>query len=306
MKAIEVSNLYKSYSTGTDALKGFNLTIERGDFFAILGPNGAGKSTLIGIITSLVTKTKGRVTVMNYDLDRHPKEVKKCLGLVPQEFNCNFFEKIENTLIQQAGYYGVNYSIAKKRAEKYLKLLDLYSYRHEIARTLSGGMKRRLLIARAMVHEPAILILDEPTAGVDTTLRKTIWNFLEEINNKGTTIILTTHYLEEVEKLCRNVAIINHGELVIHTSIKDLIDMLPGQSYVVYLQNGFSPKNQNLSDSPFTITKIKEQSIELIIKKGTNINELIAYFDAKEINIKSISHKTNPVESIFTHLTAGG
>ena len=236
MPALAISGLTKTYQGGVQALKGIELEVQQGDFFALLGPNGAGKSTTIGIISSLVNKTQGSVSVFGYDLDTHLTQAKSCIGLVPQEFNFNQFETVLQIVVNQAGYYGVPRNIAKQRAQKYLSQLDLWEKRNDPARTLSGGMKRRLMIARALMHEPKLLILDEPTAGVDIEIRRSMWAFLQEINAAGVTIILTTHYLEEAEMLCRNIAIIDKGIIVENTSIKTLLSKLNIETFVLDVQ----------------------------------------------------------------------
>ena len=233
MKALSLKNLHKTYDSGVVALKGIDLDVEEGDFFGLLGPNGAGKSTAIGIISSLVTKTGGSVTVFDHDLDRDKWAAKSCLGLVPQEFNFNNFERVSQIVLNQAGYYGIPRRVARQRAERYLKQLGLWEKRDAVSRTLSGGMKRRLMIARALIHEPRLLILDEPTAGVDIELRRSMWRFLEQINREGTTIILTTHYLEEAEGLCRNIAIIDDGEIIENTETRKLLRRLSTHSFIL-------------------------------------------------------------------------
>lgn len=236
MQALNISGLTKTYKGGVQALKGIDLTVEQGDFFALLGPNGAGKSTTIGVISALVNKTSGKVSVFGHDVDTELEAAKSCIGLVPQEFNFNQFETVLQIVVNQAGYYGVPRSIAKERAEKYLTQLDLWEKRNSPARTLSGGMKRRLMIARSLMHEPKLLILDEPTAGVDIEIRRSMWQFLEEINQQGVTIILTTHYLEEAEMLCRNIAIIDKGVIVENTSIKALLSKLNIETFILDLR----------------------------------------------------------------------
>ena len=233
MKALTLENLHKHYSGGVTALKEVNLEVETGDFFALLGPNGAGKSTLIGIVSSLVNKNSGKISVFGHDIDSDPEAVKSCIGLVPQEFNFGVFEKVFNIVANQGGYYGLSRDLAHQRTEKYLRRLDLWGKRDSSARTLSGGMKRRLMIARALVHEPELLILDEPTAGVDIEIRRSMWEFLREINEQGTTIILTTHYLEEAENLCRNIAIIDHGKILENTSMKKLLGQLNMETFLL-------------------------------------------------------------------------
>ncbi|WP_373797084.1 ABC transporter ATP-binding protein, partial [Jeotgalibaca porci] len=230
--ALEITDLKKVYATGMEALKGIDLTVEEGDFYALLGPNGAGKSTTIGIVTSLVNKTAGQVKVFGYDIDTQLVQAKQQIGLVPQEFNFNPFETVEQIVVNQAGYYGVPRKEALKRSEKYLKQSNLWEKRHVRARMLSGGMKRRLMIARALMHEPKLLILDEPTAGVDIELRRDMWEFLRELNEHGTTIILTTHYLEEAEMLCRNIGIIQSGRMIENTSMKKLLAKLQYETFI--------------------------------------------------------------------------
>ena len=238
MYALEIEQLRKTYSGGLEALKGISLNVTEGDFYALLGPNGAGKSTTIGVISSLVNKTSGKVKVFGYDIDQSLELAKQHLGLVPQEFNFNPYETVEQILLQQAGYYGVPRALAKQRAQKYLTQLELWDKRNERARHLSGGMKRRLMIARALIHEPKLLILDEPTAGVDIELRRSMWEFLKKINQQGITIILTTHYLEEAEMLCRNIGIINKGELIENTTMKDLLSKLDVETFILDLEEG--------------------------------------------------------------------
>ena len=245
MHALEIKNLIKTYATGVQAVKGIDLTVEQGDFYALLGHNGAGKSTTIGIISSLVNKTSGSVKVFGYDLDTQKTQLKQQIGLVPQEFNFNQFEKVLDVLTQQAGFYGIPLKEAKMRAEMWLKKLDLWEKRTHLTRELSGGMKRRVMIARALMHNPKLLILDEPTAGVDIELRRSLWDFLRELNQQGTTIILTTHYLEEAENLCRNIGIIQHGKLIENTSMKSLLAKLETEIFVLDLQN--MPQNRPLA-----------------------------------------------------------
>lgn len=235
MVALKIEGLTKVYNNNVEALKGIDLTVKEGDFFALLGPNGAGKTTLIGIVSSLVNKTAGTVSVLGYDLDTQKADVKRHIGLVPQEFNFAIFERVQNVLLQQAGYYGIKRELAQERVEKYLKKLELWDKRNAQVRELSGGMKRRLLIARALVHEPKVLILDEPTAGVDLEIRRSMWAFFRDINQQGTTIILTTHYLEEAESLCRNIAIIDHGDIITNTTVSELVGALQVESFVLML-----------------------------------------------------------------------
>src|SRR5210317_2081280 len=248
MKALALKDLRKTYHGGTEALKGIDLEVEEGDFFALLGPNGAGKTTAIGIVTSLVNKTSGQVEVFGNNIDRELEAAKSCIGLVPQEINFNQFEKVENIVVNQAGYYGIPRPLAQQRAERYLRQLDLWGKRHDISRSLSGGMKRRLMIARALVHEPRLLILDEPTAGVDIEIRRSMWRFLRQINGEGTTIILTTHYLEEAESLCRNIAIIDHGRIIEHDRMANLLRQLHREIFILDCAQDLPP---NLSVEGF-------------------------------------------------------
>jgi ABC-2 type transport system ATP-binding protein len=310
MHAIEIRNLRKTYSlrgsgngtasAGFEALKGIDLTVERGDFFALLGPNGAGKSTLIGILASLVIKTSGSCRILGVDIDKDMPRAKSFLGLVPQEFNLNIFEPPMQILVNQAGYYGIPPKVAYSRAEKYLTQLGIMDKAFTPTRMLSGGMKRRLMIARALVHEPAILILDEPTAGVDIELRMLIWDFLTELNASGTTIILTTHYLEEAENLCRNIAIIDHGQIIAHTTMKKLLLRLKQQTYVVELVKPLSqlPKLKN-----FRLLRIDDSTFEVTIRHNQSINALFAELSARKILIRSIREKSNRLEQLFLELT---
>lgn len=303
--ALEISALEKTYKGGFQALKGIDLTVEQGDFFALLGPNGAGKSTSIGVITSLVNKTGGKVKVFGYDIDTDLEKAKSFIGLVPQEFNFSQFEPLVNILINQAGYYGVSKPVAIQRAEKYLKQLELWDKRDEPARALSGGMKRRLMIARALMHEPQMLILDEPTAGVDIELRRSMWDFLKELNEQGITIILTTHYLEEAEMLCRNIAIIDGGEIVEDTSMKKLLAQLDVETFVFDLQ-----ANLTLS----TLTQFTEQSqsiayrvindhtLEVDLNKSQNLNQIFEQLNAANIEVLSMRNKSNRLEALFISL----
>ncbi len=299
-QALEITNLQKTYSNGVQALHGINFNVAAGDFYALLGPNGAGKSTTIGIISSLVNKSRGEVKIFGHDLDKERNLAKSCIGLVPQEFNFNIFEKIEDVLINQAGYYGVPYKIAKRRAEIYLKKLNLWEKRKSIGLRLSGGMKRRLMIARALIHEPKLLILDEPTAGVDIELRRSMWEFLTEMNKKGTTIILTTHYLEEAENLCRNIGIIDRGELIKNTSKHELLRELNVESFLFYTREKIDTL-PNISSSK--IIKIDEYTIEAEIPKESSLNNLMQDFRQHNIEIISMKNKTNRLEELFLRLT---
>ena len=296
LPALSIKNLTKIYNDGFKALDGISLDVRQGDFFALLGPNGAGKSTTIGIICSLVRKTEGTISVFQHDVDQDFSSAKHLIGVVPQEFNFNQFEKPIDILITQAGYFGIKASIASVRAEKYLKQLGLWEKRNDFSRNLSGGMKRRLMIARALIHEPKLLILDEPTAGVDIELRRSMWNFLKEINGSGTTIILTTHYLEEAENLCRNIAIIDHGKIIENTSMKSLLKMLDRETFVLDLSNEIDacPEIEGYSIS------LKDQNqIEVEIPKSESLNELFSELSKKNISIISMRNKTNRLEELF-------
>ncbi len=300
MNALEIKNLSKTYKGGVEAIKNINLSVEEGDFFALLGPNGAGKSTTIGVISSLVNKTSGSVKVFGYDIDSDLVKAKNQLGLVPQEFNFNPFETVEQIVVNQAGYYGVDKPLARERAKKYLSQLDLWGKRNERARNLSGGMKRRLMIARALMHEPKLLILDEPTAGVDIELRRSMWTFLREINRQGVTIILTTHYLEEAEMLCRNIGIINHGELVECTSMKALLGKLEVETFILDIKlNGNKPKldglNWRLPDN---------HTLEVDIEKDKGLNTIFTALTAQGIDVMSMRNKSNRLEELFVTLIA--
>lgn len=296
LPALSIKNLTKIYNDSFKALDGISLDVRQGDFFALLGPNGAGKSTTIGIICSLVRKTEGTISVFQHDVDHDFSSAKHLIGVVPQEFNFNQFEKPIDILITQAGYFGIKASIASVRAEKYLKQLGLWEKRNDFSRNLSGGMKRRLMIARALIHEPKLLILDEPTAGVDIELRRSMWNFLKEINGNGTTIILTTHYLEEAENLCRNIAIIDHGKIIENTSMKSLLKMLDRETFVLDISNEIDacPEIEGYSIS------LKDQNqIEVEIPKSESLNELFSELSKKNISVISMRNKTNRLEELF-------
>jgi len=299
--ALSIRNLTKVYNNKFEALKGISLDVMPGDFFAVLGPNGAGKSTTIGIISSLVRKTSGDVEIFGVNIDTNFSQAKKFLGVVPQEFNFNLFEKVEDIILQQAGYYGLPREYAKSQTEKYLKKLNLWDKRQSPARTLSGGMKRRLMIARALVHEPKLLILDEPTAGVDIELRRSMWDFLREINEAGTTIILTTHYLEEAESLCRNVAIIDKGTLVKNTSVKNLLQQLNKE---VFILDSSTNLPDNLTIAGFKIEKIDEHSFEVEVERGQSMNEVFANLSLQGISIISMRNKANRLEEMFVSMIA--
>lgn len=294
--ALSIRNLRKVYNEKLEALKDISLDVMPGDFFAVLGPNGAGKSTTIGIISSLVKKTSGSVQVFGVDIDTNFSQAKKNLGVVPQEFNFSMFEKVEDIVIQQAGYYGLPRAQALTQTEKYLKKLSLWDKRHTPARMLSGGMKRRLMIARALVHEPKLLILDEPTAGVDIELRRSMWEFLREINAAGTTIILTTHYLEEAESLCRNVAIIDHGVIVQNTSVKQLLQQLNKEVFIFDTQ-------QTLETAPliqgYVTRLIDEHSFEIEVEKGQSLNHVFSQLTPLGLEIISMRNKANRLEEMF-------
>ncbi len=297
--ALSIQQLGKTYKNGVTALHGIDLEVAQGDFFALLGPNGAGKSTTIGIVSSLVNKTSGKVSVFGHDLDTELAAAKACIGLVPQEFNFNVFEPVVEVLVNQAGYYGVPRRLAFERAERYLNQLGLWDKRHEQARDLSGGMKRRLMIARALVHEPRLLILDEPTAGVDIEIRHSMWNFLVDINKAGTTIILTTHYLEEAERLCRNIAIIDHGRIVENTNMRQLLNRMDTYTLVLDLA-------QTLAAAPtlegFTTHLVDDHTLEVEITRNTNINSLFTALSAQDIAVVSLRNKTNRLEELFIRL----
>ncbi len=299
MYALEIEDLRKVYSNGVEALKGINLNVDRGDFFALLGPNGAGKTTAIGIITSLVRKTSGTVRVFGHDLDKDRDLVKSQIGVVPQEINLGMFERNIYTLVNQAGYYGVPNRIAKMRAEKYLRALQLWDRRNDIARTLSGGMKRRLMIARALVHEPQLLILDEPTAGVDIEIRRSMWELFSEVNAAGVTIILTTHYLEEAESLCRNIAIIDGGKIIENDSMAKVIRKLQREVFVLNLRSPLTnvPTLENYATRLRTDTEL-----EVEITKGQSLNTLFEALTAQSIEVESMRTKTNRLEELFMRM----
>ncbi|HGN1706949.1 TPA: ABC transporter ATP-binding protein [Providencia rettgeri] len=296
--ALELSQLTKTYPGGVRALRGIDLSVEDGDFYALLGPNGAGKSTTIGIISSLVNKTSGSVKVFGYDLEKQVVLAKQQLGLVPQEFNFNPFETVLQIVLNQAGYYGVPRSIAVQRAEQYLYQLDLWEKRNERARNLSGGMKRRLMIARALMHQPKLLILDEPTAGVDIELRRSMWTFLKNLNAQGTTIILTTHYLEEAEMLCRNIGIIQHGELVENTSMKQLLSKLESETFIFDLM----PKSPIPQLLGYESRLIDTSTIEVDVKREQGLNSVFSQLSEQGIQILSMRNKANRLEELFVNL----
>jgi ABC-2 type transport system ATP-binding protein len=299
MNALTIRNLTKTYSNGNQALKGIDLAVEAGDFYALLGPNGAGKTTAIGIISSLVNKSGGEVEIFGHNVDKELEAAKACIGVVPQEINLNLWETVGNTVTHQAGYYGLSGKLRKERVEKYLRALRLWDRRDDIARSLSGGMKRRLMIARALVHEPRLLILDEPTAGVDIEIRRSMWDFLQEINEAGTTIILTTHYLEEAESLCRRIAIIDEGAIIEDASMNSVLRKLQREVFVLSLAEPLSaaPALQGFE------TRLREDA-DLEVEKGqeTDLNDLFGQLSAKGIRVISLRNKANRLEEMFMHL----
>ena len=297
--ALEISNLKKVYSGGTEALKGISLKVKEGDFYALLGPNGAGKSSTIGIIGTLVTKTEGNVKIFGYDIDDNVAIAKSMLGVVSQEINFSQFEKIIDIVTTQAGFYGIKKSIAKPKVEEMLKRLGLWDKRNDQARTLSGGYKRRLMIAKALIHEPKLLILDEPTAGVDIELRREMWTFLKEINQNGTTIILTTHYLEEAEQLCRNIGIIDHGEIVVDTSMKDLLSRLDVQGFVLDLEK---PLDQEPKIDGFELRLDDPLTLVTATNKEKSINSLFNELNKIGIKVKSMRNESNRLEELFIEI----
>ncbi|MEA3277249.1 MAG: ABC transporter ATP-binding protein [Pseudomonadota bacterium] len=303
MPALIVRNIRKVYRNGFEALKGVDLRVEDGDFFALLGPNGAGKSTLIGIVTSLVNKTEGHVEVFGHDLDREPEGVKSCLGLVPQEFNFNLFLPVVEVVLNQAGYYGIPRGEARERAEFYLRKLDLWGRRHLEMRVLSGGLKRRLMIARALVHRPRLLILDEPTAGVDIEIRRAMWTFLRELNAGGTTIILTTHYLEEAESLCRNIAIINGGRIAERAEMGALLRSLQTETFVLNLKG----KVAELPElGGFVLEHVDDCTLEVEVDRDHSINGLFESLSRNGIEVISLRNKENRLERLFLDMVDNG
>jgi len=299
MKALTIRNLTKTYANGNQALKGIDLSVEAGDFYALLGPNGAGKTTAIGIISSLVNKSGGKVEIFGHDIDTDLDAAKECLGIVPQEINLNLWETVGNTMINQAGYYGLSGKLAKERIEKYLRVLRLWDRRNDNARSLSGGMKRRLMIARALVHEPRLLILDEPTAGVDIEIRRSMWDFLRDINAAGTTIILTTHYLEEAESLCRHIAIIDEGTIIEDAPMSEILRRLHREVFVLSIDG-------ELTEAPELrgfVTRLRDDGA-LEVEKGpeTNMNSLFAELERCEVRVASLRNKANRLEEMFMHL----
>ena len=297
--ALSIRQLTKTYGNGFQALSGIDLDVAEGDFFALLGPNGAGKSTTFGILSTLVNKTGGTVNVFGHDLDREPAALKRCIGVVPQEFNFNQFEKTFDIVVTQAGYYGIPAKIAKERAEKYLTQLGLWDKRDTPSRSLSGGMKRRLMIARALVHEPRLLILDEPTAGVDIELRRSMWTFLTELNEQGTTIILTTHYLEEAEQLCRNIGIIDHGTIVENTSMRQLLGQLHVETFLLDLKNTRSAPVELVG---YPSQLLDNHTLEVQVDKAVGITGLFTQLATQNIEVVSLRNKTNRLEELFVSL----
>lgn len=298
MSALSIKGLTKTYKGGVEALKGIDLTVEQGDFYALLGPNGAGKSTTIGIISSLVNKTAGVVEVFGHNLDSDLVKAKQQIGLVPQEFNFNQFETVLQVVMNQAGYYGVTRKLALERAKKYLTELDLWEKRDARSRELSGGMKRRLMIARALMHEPRLLILDEPTAGVDIELRRSMWDFLQQLNEQGVTIILTTHYLEEAESLCRNIGIIDHGTIVQNTSMKALLSQLNIETFVLDI----NPVKNDVSLSGFETRLLDDHTLEVDVEQGHELNTLFTELSKHGITVMSMRNKANRLEELFLRL----
>jgi ABC-2 type transport system ATP-binding protein len=299
MKALSIQNLTKTYANGTEALKGIDFSVEAGDFYALLGPNGAGKTTAIGIITSLVNKSAGEVEIFGHNIDTELEAAKQCIGLVPQEINMNLWEKVHNVVLNQAGYYGLDRKLAFERAEKYLRALRLWEKRNDSARSLSGGMKRRLMIARALVHEPRLLILDEPTAGVDIEIRRSMWEFLRTINEQGTTIILTTHYLEEAESLCRHVAIIDDGRIIEDARMSVVLRKLQREVFVLSLAEPIdaAPKLER-----FDAKLIDDHELEVEKGPDTSLNDLFVQLADQGIDVISLRNKANRLEELFMRL----
>jgi ABC-2 type transport system ATP-binding protein len=299
MHALVLRDLVKTYKNGVQALKGINLAVDEGDFFALLGPNGAGKTTAIGIVTSLVNKSSGSVQVFGHDIDKQLEVAKSCIGLVPQEINFNMFEAVQTIVVNQAGFYGIPRGLARRRAEKYLKQLQLWEKRGAIARSLSGGMKRRLMIARALMHEPRLLILDEPTAGVDIEVRRSMWDFLREINQSGTTIILTTHYLEEAESLCRNIAIIDGGKIIVRDSMGNLLRKLQAETFVFNLRN---PAATAPSLPGYEVNWVDDHTLEVEMSKEQSLNDIFSQLSAQRVEVASMRNKVNRLEEMFIRL----
>jgi len=299
MQALSIKNLTKTYPNGVEALRGIDFSVAEGDFYALLGPNGAGKTTAIGIITSLVNKTGGEVEIFGHNIDEDLEAAKACIGLVPQEINLNLFDTVLNTVVNSAGYYGIGRRLAMQRAEKYLTKLRLWDRRSEISRNLSGGMKRRLMIARALMHEPRLLILDEPTAGVDIEIRRSMWDFLQQINEAGTTIILTTHYLEEAETLCRHIAIIDEGLIIEDARMSAVLRKLKGEVFVLSIDS-------ELSEAPVMQgfkTRLREEcELEVVLDEGSSVNAMFDALSARGITVTSMRNKSNRLEELFMRL----
>ncbi|HEX6549614.1 MAG TPA: ABC transporter ATP-binding protein [Gammaproteobacteria bacterium] len=299
MQALSIRDLTKTYRNGTQALKGISLDVAQGEFCALLGPNGAGKTTTIGIITSLVTKTSGSVEVFGHNIETDLERAKSCIGLVPQEINFNQFEKVQDIVVNQAGFYGIPRKLARERTEKYLRQLSLWDKRNDMSRNLSGGMKRRLMIARALVHEPRLLILDEPTAGVDIEIRRSMWEFLKRINREGITIILTTHYLEEAENLCRRVGIIDHGKIIEFGSTRDLLAKLHTETFILNLR-------QPLAKLPpldgYAVNQTDDTTLEVEISRSQNVNGLFEMLSKADVQVLSMRNKANRLEELFLRL----
>lgn len=301
MKALEIRNLQKIYKSGVHALKNISLDVEEGDFFALLGPNGAGKSTTIGIVTSLITKTAGTIKIFGYDHDQQLAFAKSQIGLVPQEFNFNVFERVQQILIKQAGFYGITKQIALPRIEKTLSALGLWEKRNDRARFLSGGQKRRLMIARALIHQPKLLILDEPTAGVDIELRRLMWDYMQELNAKGTTIILTTHYLEEAESLCKNIAIIDQGQLIECDSMSSLLSRLHIETFILNLKN---PLTQTPQLKEFNCRLSDPRTLQIDVQTGQTLNNAFQQLTNLGITVSSMRNKANRLEEMFVAITS--
>jgi ABC-2 type transport system ATP-binding protein len=297
--ALEIKNLKKIYSNGFSALNGIDLRVDQGDFFALLGQNGAGKSTIIGIISSLINKSSGSVHLFDIDMDQDLESAKSKIGIVPQDFNFGIFESVYQILLNQAGYYGIPRNIAKQKADHYLQILGLVDKKNSQAGKLSGGMKRRLMIARALLHEPKLLILDEPTAGVDIEMRRSMWDFLVSLNQSGTTIILTTHYLEEAETLCRNIAIIDKGIIIENTSKKDLLDRIDTESFLLDLKN---PIQSISNEEGLTFEILDRTTLEVTISKKKTVNDLFSFLDSNKITVISLKNKSNRLEELFLNL----
>jgi ABC-2 type transport system ATP-binding protein len=299
MKALSIKNLKKTYANGNEALKGINFSVEAGDFYALLGPNGAGKTTAIGIMSSLVNKSSGEVEIFGHSIDKDIESAKACIGLVPQEINMNLWDSVENIVMNQAGYYGLGRKLAKERTEKYLKALRLWDRRHDNARSLSGGMKRRLMIARALVHEPKLMILDEPTAGVDVEIRRSMWEFLREINEAGTTIILTTHYLEEAESLCRHLAIIDEGQIIEDAPMQTVLRKLQREVFVLSLSKALH--EAPMLDGYETLLR-EDGDLEVATGPSQNLNDLFKALSDRNIQVQSLRNKANRLEELFMRL----